>query len=132
MDRVSAKLRRTTERAGVAASCQLASSTTGWQAGSLPPRLALKGRPAMTAAFCLALCLAFPPDDVWTFRDEAQREGRSVVTFRTVELTDAPGKPLHADDRPPPEVKHGTIALGPSGKLRLGLVFHAATNAVWL
>lgn len=86
----------------------------------------------MTAVFCLALCLAFPPDDVWTFRDEAQREGRSMVTFRTVELTDAPGTPLHKDVRTPPGAKHGTIALGPGGKLRLALVFHAATNAVWL
>src|SRR5438046_4564519 len=86
----------------------------------------------MTAAFCLAMCLACPPDDAWVFRDEAQRDGRSVVAFRTVELTDTPAMPLHEQDRPPAGAKFGTIALGPGGRLRLGLVFHAATDTVWL
>ena len=86
----------------------------------------------MTAAFWLAMCLAYPPDDVWVFHDRAQREGRSVVTFRTVELTDAPAQPLHAQDQPAPGAKYGTIALGHGGKLRLGLVFHAASNIAWL
>jgi hypothetical protein len=80
----------------------------------------------------LAWCLTVPPDDAWVFRDENQRARRSVVSFRTVELTGAPGKPLDKDDRPPAGAKHGAIAVGPGGKLRLGLVFHAATNAVWL
>lgn len=86
----------------------------------------------MIAAICLAWCLAMPPEDAWVFRDETQRAGRSVVSFRTVELTGAPGKPLDKDDQPPTGAKYGAIALGPGGKPRLGLVYHAATNAVWL
>ena len=84
----------------------------------------------MTAAFWLALCLAYQPDDPWTFKDEVQRDGRSILTFRTLELTDTPGTPFHKDDQPPPGAKYGTIALGPGGKVRLTVDFRQDTNMV--
>jgi hypothetical protein len=80
----------------------------------------------------LLAALALPPGGGWTFVDEAFRDGRQVVTFRTVELADTPTRPLHRDDVPPAKARFGTLALGPGGKHRLGLVWHAASGAVWL
>lgn len=71
------------------------------------------------------------PESGWTFVDAASRDGRSTVTFRTVELGDTPGRPLHADDRPAPGARFAIVPLGPGG-LRLGLVWHVASRMVWL
>jgi hypothetical protein len=82
----------------------------------------------------LSLCLvctdqAGSPD--WRFVDEAAAGGRSVVTFRTVELANSPTRPLHPDDRPPAGAKFGSVGVGPGGRHRLGVVWHSATNALW-
>ena len=79
----------------------------------------------------LAAAVAAPPGSDWTFVDESAVGGRSVVTFRTVELADAPSRPLHADDKPPAGSRFGSVGLGPGGRHRLGLVWHPATNALW-
>lgn len=81
----------------------------------------------------LSVVLAAPPDPPgdWKFIDESARDGRSVLTFRTVELADAPTRPLHADDKPPAGSKFGSAGVGPGGRLRLGVVWHAGSNTLW-
>jgi hypothetical protein len=77
-----------------------------------------------------ASVVAASPDD-WKFVDESTRDGRSVMTFRTVELADAPSRPLHPDDRPPAGSRFGSVALGPGGRHRLGVVWHADSGSLW-
>jgi len=79
----------------------------------------------------LLLAAAAPPGSDWKFVDESARGDRSVVTFRTVELADAPSRPLHPDDRPPAGARFGSVGLGPGGKHRLGVVWHHDTGALW-
>jgi hypothetical protein len=79
----------------------------------------------------LLLTLAAPPAE-WTFRDDAEYGGRSVLTFRTVELVDTPPRPLHPDDKPPAGARFGVLPLGPGGKHRLAVVWHVATGALWV
>jgi hypothetical protein len=83
----------------------------------------------------LLMTLAFtappdPPSD-WKFVDEMTLGGRSAATFRTVELSDVPTRPLHSEDKPPAGAKHGSVGLGPGGRQRLGIVWHVATNTLW-
>lgn len=84
-------------------------------------------------ALLFLLAAAAPPDPPgdWKFVDEAARAGRSVVTYRTVELADAPTSPLHADDKPPAGAKFGSVGLGPGGRQRLAVVWHAGSNTLW-
>lgn len=78
----------------------------------------------------LPLALAAPPAD-WKFVDEPTLDGRSVLTYRTVELGDTPTQPPHADDQPPAGAKFGSVAVGPGRKQRLGVVWHAGSKALW-
>jgi hypothetical protein len=88
----------------------------------------------MTPLTSLALlaALAAPPDGGWKFVDEATCAGRPVVIFRTAEMSDTPARPLHRDDAAPLGANFGVVPLGPGGRHRLGLVWHAASNSVWL
>jgi hypothetical protein len=81
----------------------------------------------------LAGVLAAPPDPPgdWKFVDEATRDGRSVLTYRTVELAEAPTRPLSADDKPPAGARYGSVGVGPGGRQRLGVVWHAASGTLW-
>jgi hypothetical protein len=63
--------------------------------------------------------------------DEPEIAGRSVLTFRTVELADGPTTPLHTDDKPPTGAKFGSVGLGAGGRQRLSIVWHASTNTLW-
>jgi hypothetical protein len=85
----------------------------------------------MVPLFLLAASVAAQPASGWKFVDESTRDGRSVVTFRTVELADAPSRPLHPDDRPPAGSRFGSVRLGPGGKHRLGVVWHPDSGALW-
>jgi hypothetical protein len=76
------------------------------------------------------LAPAAPPGD-WTFVDETTRDGRSLVTFRTVELSDTPTRPLDPADKPPAGSKFGSAGVGPGGRHRLGVVWHPVTNTLW-
>jgi hypothetical protein len=67
--------------------------------------------------FGLLLSLLFAadaevPSARWEFRDSATHAGRSIVTFRPVELTDKPVRPLHPDDRPPGKARYGVLPIG--------------------
>jgi hypothetical protein len=81
----------------------------------------------------LTAALAAPADPRgdWKFVDESARDGRSVVTFRTVELADSPTRPLHTDDNPPAGSKFGSVGVGPGGRHRLGIVWHAESSTLW-
>src|SRR3954469_332693 len=73
----------------------------------------------MTPLFLLLV--AGPPAGDWAFVDEAARDGRGVVTFRTVEMADAPTRPLHPGDTPPAGAKFGSVGVGPGGRHRPGV-----------
>jgi hypothetical protein len=79
----------------------------------------------------LALGLGAPPP-AWEFRDELDRDGRPMASFRTVDLGDAPPRPLHTDDKPPAGAKFGDLRLGPGGSARRMVVCHAETGSLWL
>src|SRR5438128_9312 len=87
----------------------------------------------MMSILLLSTALAAPPSPAgdWTFVDEAARNGRSMVTFRTVELAATPTRPLDAADKPPAGSRFGSVGVGPGGRHRLGVVWHAASNALW-
>jgi hypothetical protein len=85
----------------------------------------------MTLLLLLTAALVAAPPGDWKFVDELVRDGRSVMTYRTVELAEVPSHPLHADDRAPAGSRFGSIALGPGGKRRLGIVWHAGTGTLW-
>ena len=58
----------------------------------------------------LSLVLTMPPGPGgWRFVDETARDGRSIVTFRTVELAQTPSSPLAAADKPPAGSKRNTF-----------------------
>jgi hypothetical protein len=80
----------------------------------------------------LATALVFGAPPTWEFRDELTRDGRPMVTFRTVELGETPPRPLHADDKSLPGSKFGDLQLGPGGATRRMVVWHAETGALWL
>jgi hypothetical protein len=81
----------------------------------------------------LSVLLAAPPEgqSEWKFVDEATLAGRSVLTYRTVELADTPTRPLHADDKPPIGSKFGSIGVGQGGRQRLDIVWHSGTSTLW-
>jgi hypothetical protein len=69
----------------------------------------------MTHLLLTAFALAAPPNSSpgrWEFRDESSLSGRSLLTFRPVELGDRPIVPLHADDRPGPDARYGLLPVG--------------------
>ena len=52
------------------------------------------------------------PSARWEFRDSATHAGRSMLTFRPVELADKPVRPLHPDDHPPGKPRYGVLPIG--------------------
>ncbi|HKB01899.1 MAG TPA: hypothetical protein VKD90_06745 [Gemmataceae bacterium] len=80
----------------------------------------------------LLLAMGQTPTPTWTFQDEAARDGRSMLTFRAVELGDVPPRPLHSEDKPPAGSRFGDLRLGPGGAARRLVVWHAETGALWL
>jgi hypothetical protein len=76
--------------------------------------------------------LAAPPADAWRFVDESARAGRSIVTYRTIDLADAPARALEPADTPPAGSRYGVIALGPAGRHRLGVVWLPGTATLWV
>jgi hypothetical protein len=84
----------------------------------------------MFTILATALALGTPP--AWEFRDELTRDGRPMVTFRTVDLGETPPRPLHADDKPPPGSRFGDLRLGTGGTTRRMIVWHAQTGVLWL
>jgi hypothetical protein len=76
--------------------------------------------------------LLAPPEPAWRFVDEAEFTGRSLLTYRALELCAQPVFTVHPDDRPPAGAVFSVLALGPGGKTRLGLVWHAASDVLWL
>ena len=80
----------------------------------------------MITLMLLSTAMAAPPDANWRFVDQTNYNGRSVVTFQTLQLAKTPSQPLHTNDGPPAGASFGTITLGYEAKLRVGVVFHAA------
>jgi hypothetical protein len=48
----------------------------------------------------------------WQFRDATDYAGRSMLTFRPVELVDKPVRPVRLDDRPPGKARYGILPIG--------------------
>jgi hypothetical protein len=75
----------------------------------------------------LVHALAAPP--AWEFRDDLARDGRPMAAFLTVQLGEAPPRPLHADDKPPKGARFGDLRLGAG---RRTAVWDLATGSLWL
>lgn len=73
-----------------------------------------------------------PPTTPWTFHDAAEHAGRSVLTYRPIELSNSPLHTLHADDRPAAGAKFGLIPLGHREKSPLYLVWQPQHGALWI
>src|SRR5690348_7833691 len=84
----------------------------------------------MWSLLALTVVLAGGPPR-WEFRDEAAHAGRSLLTFRAVELAEGPIRPLKATDRPPAGARFGLLPLGtePGG---LALVWLPDSGDLWL
>jgi hypothetical protein len=80
----------------------------------------------------LTLTLALTPGQAdWEFRDEAAHAGRSLMTFRAVELAEVPIRPLRPEDRPPPGARFGLLPVGTEvGGLLV--VWAPESGEVWL
>ena len=79
----------------------------------------------------LIILTLLDPPGAWRFVDESAADGRAVNPYRTVELAATPSRPLHAADKPPAGSKFGSASVGPGGKLRLAVVWHAPSRALW-
>src|SRR5262245_21168726 len=80
----------------------------------------------------LPLTLAQPPAPAsWEFRDQTAHAGRNLLTFRAVELADAPVRPLKPQDCPPAGARFSLLPVGtePGG---LALVWLPESGEVWL
>src|SRR5713101_542777 len=84
----------------------------------------------MMTILLLSAALSAPPGD-WTFVDEAARGGRSMVTFRTVELAATPTRSLDPADKAPAGARFGSVGVGPGGRHRFGVDWHSATGILW-
>lgn len=78
------------------------------------------------------LSLTLQPPAAWTFHDAAEHAGRSVLTFRAVELADTPLHSPHADDHPAAGAKHGLIPLGLRDKSPLYLIWQPKDGSLWV
>jgi hypothetical protein len=86
------------------------------------------------------LCLLFVPIVLasqpaaakWEFRDEAAYAGRSLLTFRAVELGDSPVSPLAEGDRPAAKAQYGLLPIGTESSEYPALVWLPEVGQVWL
>ncbi len=80
----------------------------------------------------LTLTLALPPAPPhWEFRDQAAHAGRSLLTFRAVDLVEAPVRPLKPEDRPPAGARFSLLPVGTEAGGLL-LVWLPGPGEVWL
>jgi hypothetical protein len=68
----------------------------------------------------------------WTFHDAVAHDGRSVLTFRAVELADRPVRPLGAGDRPNAKALYGLLPIGSSLDHYPALVWLPDSGEVWI
>ena len=69
----------------------------------------------MLTTLFAALALAAPPDTIpsrWEFRDSATFNGRPLLTYCPVELSDKPPRPVHPDDDPGRGARYGLLPVG--------------------
>jgi hypothetical protein len=83
---------------------------------------------------CIAVALlAFQPAvPAWRFHDAAARDGRSLLTFRAVELGDRPVRPLAESERPTAKALFSLLAVGSSPEHYLALVWLPEAGQVWI
>lgn len=86
---------------------------------------------AFSILILAALSPAERPDSEWRFVDETSFAGRPVLTYRALELGAQPVFAMRSEDRPPDGAVFSVVPLGPAGRQRLGLVWHAASHALW-
>jgi hypothetical protein len=79
----------------------------------------------------LMLTLSQTPP-AWGFQDELARDGRTMATFRTVELGDTAPRRALSDDEPLAGARFGDLPLGPGGAARRAVVWHADSGTLWL
>jgi hypothetical protein len=80
----------------------------------------------------LALLAVPPVAPGWEFHDAATHDGRSLLTFRPVELADTPARPWTEPDRPPGKAYYSLLPVGASLEHGLALVWLPEAGVVWL
>jgi hypothetical protein len=73
----------------------------------------------------LVLSLLLGAEPPWEFHDSATRAGRTLVTYRPVELADTPVSPLAAADRPPGKARYGMLPIGSRPDAHPAIVWRA-------
>ncbi len=82
--------------------------------------------------FLIALLAQQPAVPAWTFHDAVAHDGRSVLTFRAVELAARPVRPLAAADRPAGKARYGLLPIGSSPEHYTAVVWLPEAGAVWI
>lgn len=80
----------------------------------------------------MVLLAAAPPASSWQFHDAAAHEERSLLTYRRVELSEKPPRPLQADDRPSGKAQYGLLPVGDTPASFLAVVWLPEDQQVWL
>ncbi len=80
----------------------------------------------------LVLLAAVPTASSWQFHDAAAHEGRSLLAYRRVELSEKPPRPLQPNDRPPAKALYGLLPVGDTPASYLAVVWLPESQQVWL
>ncbi len=80
----------------------------------------------------LILLAAAPPPSPWQFHDAAAHEGRSLLAYRRVELSEKPPRPLQPNERPPAKALYGLLPVGDTPASFLAVVWLPESQQVWL
>jgi|SRR5579884_137543 len=80
----------------------------------------------------LVLLAAAPTPSSWQFHDAAAHEGRSLLAYRRVELSEKPPRPLQPNERPPAKALYGLLPVGDTPASFLAVVWLPENQQVWL
>src|SRR5579883_1989351 len=80
----------------------------------------------------MILLAAAPTDSSWQFHDAATHEGRSLLTYRRVEFSGRPPRPLQAGDQPPGKALYGLLPVGDTPASFLAIAWLPERQQVWL
>ncbi len=65
-------------------------------------------------AAALAPTPSWATDGPWTFVDEEARDGRNVLSFRSIVLRSEPAQPVDTEDLSDEDVSYALVLIGPS------------------
>jgi hypothetical protein len=68
----------------------------------------------------------------WSFHDQSSFGDRSMITYRTLEITEKPSRSLSPDTKLPANTKFSTLSLGPGGSTRIVLAWDQEKEVIWV